>query len=539
MRELGRVLWVFLAVAGCDSNQGQGRGPHDAAVPVDGTAPDDGAVPDLAPTTFTDFPATPVIDPTGNAPMNAPSLFGPAGSGSPTGGPCLTDPQIGALLPQNWLRPRFHFIAPAGQNLFEIRLHAASEVNDLVVYTSSTSWTMDAPTWSALGQHVVDQPITVTIRGAVFNGTQLTSGPSLGSTGDITIAPASAGGAIVYWTTSNGTALRGFTVGQENVQDVLRPTQASTSCIGCHSSTPDGAFVAFAASGDSGNGDPAQVAMRSADGKLTLPTFISSAAQGILARTYQELPVFSKAHWTTGDRVVLSMFYTNPQYEIIWTDLEATSAAQNTGWGILARTGDPGHPSAASFSHDGMHVVYASGSNVSSGVTLSDGDLRVIPYANRQGGASVAVAGASDPAYNEFYPTYSPDDQLIAFDRLPTGQKSYNNAKSEVYVIAWGGGSATRLSANDPPACSGKTSPGVTNSWPKWAPDATKVGQKTYYWLAFSSTRGDGGNPQIYVAPVVFDGTTVTTYPALYLWNQPSTENNHTPAWDNFQIPLQ
>ena len=23
---------------------------------------------------------------------------------------------------------------------------------------------------------------------------------------------------------------------------------------------------------------------------------------------------------------------------------------------------------------------------------------------------------------------------------------------------------------------------------------------------------------------------------ALYLWNQPATENNHTPAWDNFDI---
>ena len=30
----------------------------------------------------------------------------------------------------------------------------------------------------------------------------------------------------------------------------------------------------------------------------------------------------------------------------------------------------------------------------------------------------------------------------------------------------------------------------------------------------------------------------VTTTPALYLWNQPQAENNHTPAWDTFSIPL-
>ena len=53
--------------------------------------------------------------------------------------------------------------------------------------------------------------------------------------------------------------------------------------------------------------------------------------------------------------------------------------------------------------------------------------------------------------------------------------------------------------------------------------------------MIFSSTR-TAGRPQLYVTPVVDDGGTVRTYPALYLWNQPATENNHTPAWDNFDI---
>jgi hypothetical protein len=25
--------------------------------------------------------------------------------------------------------------------------------------------------------------------------------------------------------------------------------------------------------------------------------------------------------------------------------------------------------------------------------------------------------------------------------------------------------------------------------------------------------------------------------PALYLWNQPSTDDNHPPSWDDYQIP--
>jgi hypothetical protein len=42
-----------------------------------------------------------------------------------------------------------------------------------------------------------------------------------------------------------------------------------------------------------------------------------------------------------------------------------------------------------------------------------------------------------------------------------------------------------RLKANDPPACAtGAKSPGVTNSWPKFAPDGPMCGTKTYLLLA-------------------------------------------------------
>jgi hypothetical protein len=115
----------------------------------------------------------------------------------------------------------------------------------------------------------------------------------------------------------------------------------------------------------------------------------------------------------------------------------------------------------------------------------------------------------------------------------------YNQPLAEVSVIPAAGGTPTRLIANDPPACTGKVSPGVTNSWPKWAPGAsTASGGRTFYWIVFSSTRDEMGNPQLYVSPIVVDATgMVTTYHALYLWNQPPAENNHTPAWDTFNIP--
>ena len=57
------------------------------------------------------------------------------------------------------------------------------------------------------------------------------------------------------------------------------------------------------------------------------------------------------------------------------------------------------------------------------------------------------------------------------------------------------------------------------------------------FWLTFSSTRS--GKAQLYVTAVVTQpGMVPQTFPALYLWNQPPTESNHTPSWEAYQIPI-
>ena len=97
----------------------------------------------------------------GGAPGNAPSMFSAAPVAAPA--PCITEPEDGTLFPNNWLRPRVKVSAP-GATLLEIRFHAAMETNDLVVYTAGDNWAMDKSTWLNLAAHVVDQPITVTVR---------------------------------------------------------------------------------------------------------------------------------------------------------------------------------------------------------------------------------------------------------------------------------------------------------------------------------------------------------------------------------------
>src|SRR5262245_8374893 len=87
---------AVLACGGGPSNPGDdddgGPNPDDAAA-LDATLIDA----DLGP--YEDFPPDPVIDTENGstAPPNAGDLFGDPSSGSPSGGPCLVEPEIGTL----------------------------------------------------------------------------------------------------------------------------------------------------------------------------------------------------------------------------------------------------------------------------------------------------------------------------------------------------------------------------------------------------------------------------------------------------------
>jgi hypothetical protein len=393
--------------------------------------------------------------------------------------------------------------------------------------------------WTALAIDAVGVPITITIRGAVLNGNALLLPPTVGSVQTMTIAPASAAGSIVYWTTTNGSSLKGFSAGDESVVVALQPSQVqmqtvggAVTCIGCHTSTPDGDFAGFTAQGPWGNA----LASVQAANVGAPPSFLGAGALATLtSQSPLGIQTYSKAHWSTGDHVMIAPFMDSPGNNLAWIDLEAATAGMGTSYGFLARTGDTGDVGAPTFSHDGNTIVYVS---TNAELTGRFANLYAVPYNNRQGGAATPIPGASnDPTLEQYYPAFSSDDAYLALDRIPSGNTMYDQPLAEVFAIPAAGGTATRLTANDPATCTGKTSPGVTNSWPKWSPQVTTVGTKSYYWLIFSSTRDPMGNPQLYITGVVVDGGVVETYGALYIWPQPSDENNHTPAWDYFMIP--
>ena len=503
-------------------------GSKDASV-LDQGAPS----PDLTTLVFSDFPSTPQSDP--GLPADVATQLGASNDAGGTA-PCVSEPAMGALIPDNWT-PLYFEWSSAG-NLYELRLHVANQQNDLVVYTAAATYTMPSAMWTALSSHSRDLDITVSVRSATLVSNAVTA-TSMAAIGTIRIAPVAAQGNIVYWTTTNGSALKGYGIGSSTVSTLVSPAQLGdgTTCVGCHASSPDGKYTFFSRQTTSAYSLDA----RTVDGKATKAAAgdVSVNAFARFMRTNQTLPVLSGAHYSAVDAVAVSVLSgddTSNKSELVWTDLHATSG----GTGIIARMGDVRQAAEPSWSHDGATIAYASSADVYDGRTSStDSDLYTVPYNDHKGGVAKAVPGASEPGTHEYYPVFSPDDALLAYNQSPPGADTYNEPTAEVRVIAAAGGTAQRLSANDPPACTGLVSPGQTNSWPRWSPEVTQLGGKSYYWIVFSSRRHPGGHPQLYVAGIVKEGTTVTDFPAVYVSAQPAGESNHTPAWDVFQIPVQ
>jgi hypothetical protein len=207
--------------------------------------------------------------------------------GTPSGaGPCVTEPEPHSLFPSNWLRPRVNVLGTPG--LLRLTFHADKEANDLVAYTTSNTWAMPKDIWEKLAAHVVDQDITLTV--AVAGGGATTVA--------FKVAPVQATGNMVFWAANpaqlgvdphvcqndvsrcaSGSELRGFGVGSETTASVLKISDikqqshsdsgapAPVTCIGCHTATPDSAYVSFV---DTTRGAPSP--RRSAAAPSTAPS---------------------------------------------------------------------------------------------------------------------------------------------------------------------------------------------------------------------------------------------------------------------------
>jgi hypothetical protein len=631
--------WVAKPAVDSDLRGESDGGTRDAArdattrVPPTEEQVDEGPAP--CPGGCTTFPADPIIDESATDASSAergrfddPDRFSPAGF-------CVMEPQLangstpGAMLPRNWLRPRFRWEGGPDGALYEVRLKSAFERHELRAYTRLRSWTVPKEIWREAGRTL--RTVTVTIRALSREGALS------GVRGTFQVAPVDASGSLVFWATTSAevsptsSKLHGFAVGEESVGQVLQAgdvrgepvlhengrdirgeygakpgfAAGSVQCIGCHTSTPDGQAIIF-----TDDYPWSKVVVSIERGMVgSAPGYLTAGAQTLLKQPWLGTQTTSPAHFREGDRVVVASYAGRSEPfgpvmgrdQLAWFDLEtkvaipaevpqngapgpsrddlrnqrnqAITAARGSAWGILATMGEGESAVTPSFSRDGTRIVYVSTDRAPNGhpaYEASVADLKVVPYADRMGGVAMPLAGASSPDWLEYHPSFSPDDEFITFTRAPRRGASpdgpYYNRNGEIFVVASDGSAPPiRLAANDPVACAGEISPGVLNSWSKWSPRTLEHGGKTYYFLVFSSARKAPGNfdiprsqytpgtldtrsSQLYLAAMVVDASgKVTSYPAVYLWNQNELRSgeqttrvatsNLTPAWDDLTLP--
>jgi hypothetical protein len=600
----GIVLTLAATFAACSSKEGRGGGVDTAtgggAIGTGGSLAGTGGSVDLPDGVITpecekdceDFPAEPIVEGVSAAEQAALD-------GAPSGaGPCIVEPANGTMFPAYFTRPRFNF--PAGK-VSKITLSAAKEKNQLVVYTTSSPWYLPKDIWEGLSKNVLDEDITYTIR------TGDGAGAPTETTGVFRVAPVAAGGSMVFWGSTGTLAgvdtnkLYGFGVGDEGVIEALIPGDiggvaisqnalprnkdgmplGKSTCVGCHSSTPDGKAVA---TGDDWEWN-IRISSIEEGTRGQAPDFLTPAGAGMASMTWLGATTFSAADWATGARRMVTTWsvrelagnewkthdgsvMSNEPTELVMMDLASTTSVpvdlitstpetykndnqglqkalapmQGTDWKLIVRDGDTQNPVLPDWSHDGKNIVYTSTDVPQDGRIgqATSVDIFTVSLAD---GAAAGVSGASSADFYEYYPDYAPDDSLIAFNRVPTFTTSggredsfnhvYYRPDSDIYVVPSAGGEPVRLVANDAACPSEGATGSLYNSWAKWSPStATDDSGRTFYFVIFSTSRnspfaisrGQGRTSpasQLYMATVVknADGS-LETYPAIYLWNQ-------------------
>ncbi len=287
-------------------------------------------------------------------------------------------------------------------------------------------------------------------------------------------------------TIKNDSFLDGFTVGDDStlfqasgtpalaITDVKQQvpkqdgsTQAS-HCIGCHVGTPDGNYVGFVDGWPWGGAFASIQASTKGQAIATSPGASCTNWNTCTgSRTYVQYPwmgglTFSQAHWSTGDQIAivaaqmptsdLTMPWMTDDYQLgnlVWVDTESSAITTNNGQPFPARgaafdymqhTGDLGGVAFPTWSNDGTTIVYSS---TPGGCATQDNscphgdqdgrlnkghtDLYSVQYNNRAGGAATAVPGASSSSLEEYYAAFSPDDSMLAFTAVQSGQVMYAN----------------------------------------------------------------------------------------------------------------
>ena len=466
------------------------------------------------------------------------------------------------------------------------------------VELSQTEWTLLA------NANRGASPVTITVRGSTDGKCATSSASSI----KFAFASQDLLGVIYYWKStisSNGT---GGQIWQKDFGNANPEAQVTgvagsalaSSCNGCHVLSRDGSRMVVYSDDDDSDDEYSDVTGSLID--MTTKMAIGTAYAGRGSGQPPGFSTISPTHAYYLTSVGLGTPTPTNAFSL-WSGNAGTTSGNISTAGNAAD-----RPTMPDWSPDGKNVVYVLPNVVASwdqggglfggggGGRMDDdemfgGSLWTIPY-NGNGAFGTPALFLQSNGENNFYPSYSPDGTIIAFDRAPAStavsaidgcsntnaagalcpNSSFSNPAARLVVTsASKGGKVIDLTNANGSSTSAPQN--LSNSWPRWSPFVQTYESNKLLWIAFSSTRdygvrvrnhltgmyqcyppdsfqNPGGQhhgtfdalcqqPKLWMAAINLSDVAGTdpSYPAFYLPFQDITTHNHTPQWTQEVVP--
>jgi hypothetical protein len=366
---------------------------------------------------------------------------------------------------------------------------------------------------------------------------------------------------------------------------------AGGHCIGCHTITNDGKFMALGIGGSSTyNAANWELLDIGAQGLLSInPTKTGGNGCGTNAsdsptsnstcywESYRKDAFATETAWGPNDDVMVSMYKSKLYFNTVTVASPAATITQ-TGLALPTSAGgiDP-YQSDPFWSHDGSRLVYTSFNTLpAADATGNPGGLN----GDLKKGGQIAIADATPETITDnarvlvprvsgktsYYPCVSEDNNFVVFNQSTCGTDpdvnyggtvgygtgtcdGYDDSTAKLWWVSTGG-NGTAISLDN--ANGGNNN--YDNSWPRFSPDVSTFRGQTLYWVAFSSRRPYGGQlntgglassqPQLWFSGVTSAEISVGDPSYAPVWlpgqnpNQATPSGNHVPQWVKVAIVI-
>jgi hypothetical protein len=365
---------------------------------------------------------------------------------------------------------------------------------------------------------------------------------------------------------------------------------AGGHCIGCHTITNDGKFMALDIGGSSTyNAANWELLDISAQGLLSInptktggsgcndPSATPTNDSTCYWQSYRKDAFATETAWGPNDDVMVSMYKSKLYFNTVSVASPAATIAQ-TGLALPSSAAaiDP-YQSDPFWSHDGSFLVYTSFNTLPTADSTGNpgglnGDLKK--------GGQIAIADATPETITDnarvlvprvsgktsYYPCVSEDSNFVVFNQSTCGSDpdvnyngaagygtgtcdGYDDSTAKLWWVSTAG-NGTAISLDN----ANGGSANYDNSWPRFSPDVSTFRGQTLYWVAFSSRRpygsqlNNGGlmssQPQLWFSGVTSAEISVGDPSYAPVWlpgqnpNQATPYGNHVPQWVKVAITI-